>query len=160
MHKFFRYFYMGKNMQKNFRHIFGLFLALQVIAASTGAAFYRHYCSTGGELIAVSLYIETGEACCMNNHEGSPDESHTNHDDGCCDLQYEFRKAETAPIAESLKLAVPSLILVLPERFFSTPWPCSQVCEVTDRLSFTDNYFPLFYYAGKALLLIIQQFRL
>ncbi|WP_448519492.1 HYC_CC_PP family protein [Rhodoflexus sp.] len=148
-------------MQKNLRHIFSLLLALQVIVASTGATFYRHYCNTEGELMAVSAY-QPESSCCANHHH----EDHHDHESGscqtdpCCDLSYEFRKAETAPIAEGLKLAVHSLVFALPERFFSIPLPVFQVSDAADVQAFTNNYSPPRCYAGKSLLPVIQQFRL
>lgn len=149
-------------MQKQLNHIFSLLLALQVMVASTGATFYKHYCSTEGELMAVSAYATADGGCCtMHDHGKSDhDESHDHENDGCCDLQYEFRKADSAPLAESLKLAIPAMVFALPERLFTIPLPVLQLPDVADEQALADNYSPPLCCSGKSLLPVIQQFRL
>lgn len=111
--------------------------------------------------MAVSAYaVADGGCCTMHNHENEHGESHNHENDSCCDLQYEFRKSDSAPLAESLKLAIPSTVFALPKRLSGIPLSVLQVSDVVDLQAFTDAYSPPFSCAGKSLLPVIQQFRL
>lgn len=150
-------------MQKLLRHIFSLLLALQVVVASTGATFYKHYCAAEGELMAVSAYAAADGSCCsIHGDHGDEHCQLPEHeqDDDCCDLQYEFRKADSAPLAESIKLAIPPIVFSLPERISGALLPAFQISYAVDAQVDAGNYFPPVFRTGKLLLPVIQQFRL
>ncbi len=149
-------------MQKQLRHIFSLLLALQVVVASTGATFYKHYCAEKGELIAVSAYAAANGSCCSIHDDHGKEHCQVpehEQDEGCCNLQYEFRKADSAPLAESLKSGVP-LVISLPEHPSCALLPIFQISYAINAQADLGNYSPPVFRTGKLLLPVIQQFRL
>lgn len=147
-------------MSKKIRHIVAILLALQVVVASTGATFYRHYCNTEGELLAISVYKPEDLHCSAHHHESHHDHDTGACDEDCCNLSREFRKTDTAAISENLKKAFTSSVLTLPERIFGIPLPAllPNVFADTPISSAIDS--PPFLRTGKTLLPFIRQFRL
>ncbi|MCS7018568.1 MAG: hypothetical protein RMJ87_06605 [Cytophagales bacterium] len=147
-------------MREKLRHIFCLLLAVQVVVASTGATFYKHYCHIEGELLAVSAF-QPEEPHCANHHRETHSHQHepTACNDDCCDLHYEFYRSEIAPLTEGIKLFAPAAIVALPIEHLFWLLPASLRCAVVQPI-FYFSHSLLHHLSGKALLPFIQQFRL